>query len=134
MEFISMQPGLKFRGITNKDKIGTIIYIDYVEDLSVYYIWEDEEGIGSWNNVDCECEVLLDNSNNPIIDKKAIKKEYLKEQTKNEESLIKHYKDNVNKPGSKLFGLKLPIIKEEKLPALINALGKMYKEKELSMF
>lgn len=134
MEFTSMQPGLKFRGITNRDKIGKVIYVDYLEELSVYYAWEGEEGVGNWYHVDCECEVVLDENEEPVVDKSSVAKEYLKAHTKNEETLIKYYKDNVNKPGSKLFGLKLPSVKEEKLPALINAIGSSYELKEANFF
>lgn len=115
LNFSQLKQGLRFRGLKTPEKLGTIVFIDYMNDCTVNYKWDDEDFIGLWFGVDCECEVIEDENKNFVIDSKKISKEDKYSQKRAEEALLKYYakvKFNIN---NKLYNLKTPEDDQEKI-------------------
>lgn len=123
MSLTEVKPGLRFRGLVNRDKLGTVLYIDYLDDLSVYYRWDGESQPGCWYGVDCECEVVETAEGTPLIDSTKLNKEDRYLQRNTEEALLGYFERSKQKLGNKLYNVKTPSDYQEKLDTIVHALA-----------
>jgi hypothetical protein len=123
MQLHEVVPGLRFSGVVNKDKYGTVAFIDYVGDNAVHYRWDGEKELNCWFNVDCDCEVLKDENNLPLVDMKFVTTADHEMQDETEDALIKYYDRVRHNPNSNLAYLELKGNRQEKLNTLIKKMA-----------
>ena len=57
MGLLEIKQGLRFK-IIRWALAGTVVAVNYLDDFSVYFIWDGEKEVNSWFGNDCDCEVL----------------------------------------------------------------------------
>ena len=117
IDLLQIKQGLRFKSLDGT-ATGTVIAVDYLDDYSVYFMWDDEKEINNWFGNDCDCELLVD-AEQPLYDIKNIKKEYLVRQDDFNKSLLKFANSKAREKNSKLFGLKLPDSEKEKINLIL---------------
>lgn len=120
IDLLKIKQGLRFQSLDGESK-GTVIAVNYLDDFSVYFIWDNEKEVNNWFGNDCDCELLID-SDIPIYDVSHVKKEYLFRQEDFNKSLLKFAHSKITEKNSKLFGLKLPDNEEEKITTILEKL------------
>lgn len=117
IDLLQIKQGLRFKSLDGT-ATGTVIAVDYLDDYSVYFMWDDEKEVNNWFGNDCDCELLID-AEQPLYDIKNIKKEYLVRQDDFNKSLLKFANSKAREKNSKLFGLKLPDSEKEKINLIL---------------
>lgn len=117
IDLLTIKQGLRFKSLDGT-ATGTVIAVDYLDDYSVYFMWDDEKEINNWFGNDCDCELLIE-SDKPLYDVKNIKKEYLVRQDDFNKSLLKFAGSKIREKNSKFFGLKLPDNEKEKINVIL---------------
>ena len=114
---LDIKQGLRFKSVDG-ETFGTVIAVDFINDFSVYYIWDNEIEVNSWFGNDCDCEIIEENQK-INYDTKKIKKEYLQRQDDLNNHLIKYVSKKITDKKSNLFGLKLPNEKNEQIQLIL---------------
>lgn len=117
VELLQIKQGLRFKSLDGSTA-GTVIAVDYLDDYSVYFMWDDEKEINNWFGNDCDCEIIFDKEN-LTYDVKSIKKEYLIRQEDFNKSLLKFFTTKAKDKNSKFFGMKLPEAEKEKVNTVL---------------
>ncbi len=117
MGLLEIKQGLRFKSLDG-NMTGTVVAVDYLDDFSVYFIWDGEKEVNSWFGNDCDCEVLKDDDN-LIYSTKEIKKELLVRQEDFNRALLKFANQKSKDKSSKLFGLKMPIDDKTKVNVIL---------------
>lgn len=117
IDLLQIKQGLRFKSLDGT-ATGTVIAVDYLDDYSVYFMWDDEKEVNNWFGNDCDCELLIE-SEQPLYDVKNIKKEYLIRQDDFNKSLLKFANSKIREKNSKLFGIKLPDNEKEKINIIL---------------
>lgn len=120
LQLSQIKPGLRFKGLKNSEKLGIVVYVDYMNDNAVNYRWDGEKGIGTWFGCECECELLENEEGLPVIDIKLLTKEEKYLQKASEEALLKYFEKSKVKSNNRLFNLKTPTTYQEKIDCIVN--------------
>lgn len=123
LQLSNIKPGLRFKGLKSSEKLGTVVYIDYMNDNAVNYRWDGEEGIGTWFGTDCECEIVTTEEGNPVIDAKSLTKEEKYLQKASEEALLKYFETAKTKSSNRLFNLQTPKAYQDKIDCIVNQMS-----------
>lgn len=121
MKISEIKPGLRFHGLKNKEKLGTVLFIDYMDDSGIYYRWDDEK----WEGVlygNCECEIAQNEDGTVLINSGLLNKDDRYRQRTSEEALLKYFEKAKLNQTNKLYGLKVPKDASEKLQTILKAL------------
>lgn len=117
IDLLQIKQGLRFKSLDGTVS-GTVIAVDYLDDYSVYFMWDNEKEVNNWFGNDCDCELLFD-QNQPLYDTKNIKREYLIRQEDFNKSLLKFFTSKSKEKTSKFFGVKLPENEKEKVNTIL---------------
>lgn len=117
VDLLQIKQGLRFKSIDGTAK-GTVIAVDYLDDYSVYFMWDDEKEVNNWFGNDCDCELLFE-ENSPLYDTKNVKREYLSKQEDFNKALVKFVSSKSKEKNSKFYGLKLPASEKEKINVIL---------------
>ena len=117
MGLLDIKQGLRFKSLDGS-MTGTVVAVDYLDDFSVYFIWDGEKEVNSWFGNDCDCQVLKD-EDTLIYSTKEVKKELLVRQEDFNKALLKFASQKSKDKNSKLFGLKLPTDDKIKLNTIL---------------
>lgn len=117
MGLLEIKQGLRFKSLDGS-MIGTVVAVDYLDDFSVYYIWDGEKEVSYWFGNDCDCEVL-EEEDNLVYSVKEVKRELLIRQEDFNKALLKFASQKSKDKNSKLFGLKLPTDDKVKLNTIL---------------
>lgn len=117
IELLQIKQGLRFKSLDGS-ATGTVIAVDYLDDYSVYFMWDNEKEVNNWFGNDCDCEIL-DEQEQLTYDTKNIKKEFLIRQEDFNKSLLKFFTAKSKDKNSKFFGVKLPENEKEKVNTVL---------------
>lgn len=117
VDLLQIKQGLRFKSIDGT-ATGTVIAVDYLDDYSVYFMWDDEKEVNNWFGNDCDCELLVE-ENQPLYDTKNVKREYLIRQEDFNKALLKFASSKSREKNSKFYGLKLPSSDKEKINIIL---------------
>lgn len=117
VDLLKIKQGLRFKSLDGTAN-GTVIAVDYLDDYSVYFIWDNEKEVSNWFGNDCDCEVLFEEEAFKY-DVNHVKREYLSRQEDFNQSLLKFVGNKSKDKKSKFFGLKLPANDKEKLNTIL---------------
>lgn len=120
IDLLDIKQGLRFKSLDGIST-GTVIAVDYLDDYSVYFIWDNEKEINNWFGNDCDCKVIKE-EDTLIYDTKKLKREYVSRQQDFNKSLLKFVVEKSKDKKNKLFGLKLIGNEEEKLETILKEL------------
>lgn len=120
VDLLQIKQGLRFKSIDGSVK-GTVIAVDYLDDYSVYFMWDNEKEINNWFGNDCDCELLIE-ENTPLYDTTNIKREYLIRQEDFNKALLKFVSGKSKERNSKFYGLKLPAGEKEKINLILESM------------
>lgn len=117
VELLKIKQGLRFKSLDGT-AIGTVIAVDYINEYSVYFIWDNEKEVNNWFGNDCDCEIVLEEEEFKY-DIKNVKREYLSRQEDFNKDLVKYVGIKSKDKKSKFFGLKLPASDKEKVNTIL---------------
>lgn len=117
IELLKIKQGLRFKSLDGS-ATGTVIAVDYLDDYSVYFIWDNEKEVNNWFGNDCDCEVIIEEEKFQY-DIKNVKREYLNRQEDFNKSLLKFIEKKSKDKSSKFYGLKLPKVDKESLEKIL---------------
>lgn len=117
VNLLQIKQGLRFKSLDGTST-GTVIAVDYLDDYSVYFIWDNEKEVNNWFGNDCDCEVIME-EDNLKYDVQNVKRDYLRRQEDFNQSLLKFVGTKSKDKNSKLFGLKFKDSDTEKLSKIL---------------
>lgn len=120
LNFSNIKQGMRFRGLKTPEKLGTVLFIDYLNDYAVHYKWDDENFIGLWFGVDCDCEAVQNDDGDIVIDDKRLTKEHRYLQKTADEALLKYFTKVKGNAKNKLFNLKTPTEPHDKICFIVD--------------